>query len=142
MFSQSVEGILLNAGNGREILYVPVPFNPGVKELQSIDDCNTDYWVDNINIGSRCRKLNLYRKTIEINHNGDSVNYTIHFTDQTQNILVNQTVQTFLCNSLYNKWIGSILIIKSDKDGYPIPCKGRDGMHVTKAIEKYVNSHS
>ena len=142
MFSRTVEGILLNAGNGHEILYVPVPFNPGAIELQSIDDCNTDYWVDNINTASRCRNLDLYRKTIEINHNGDSVNYTIHFADQTENILVNHTVQTFLRRSMYNKWVGSILIIKSNKNGYPIPCKGRDGIHVTKAIEKYVNALS
>jgi len=138
MFPQTVEGILFDTTDISSVLYVPVPFKPGVTTPTSIDDCMVEYWVPCIWHQGQAHELNLYRKTIKLTIENMNTTYTIHFTNQTKKLPVNKTVEEMAKGGSYSKWAGTILIIKSDKCGCPITCKGKDGFYIPEAMEQLV----
>ena len=136
MFPRTIEGVLFDTGSIRNVLYVPVPFNPGVIAPTSIDDCMIDYWLPRIHQNSRSHRLDLYRKTIRVKIENAMTEYTVHFTDQTASSSINTSVGQMGRNSIYSKWMGPVLVIKSDHDGQPLPCGGKDSLYIPGAIER------
>lgn len=138
MFPRTVEGVFFDTKDIRDVLYVPVPFKPGITAPASIDDCMVEYWVPCVRHQGRAHELNLYRKTIKIEVENTYAVYTIHFSDQTEEFPINKAVQRMAKAGAYSKWAGKILIIKSDEYGCPIACKGNDSFHIPKAMERLV----
>ena len=125
MLPCTVEGILFNVHRFSITLYVPVPFNPGIKVATTIDDCYTNYWVHHLPSRARSQKLNLYHETIIITHEDSREMFMIHFADQTEDFPINKAIQSMAQINKYQHWIGSILIIKTDDAGKPINCSGK-----------------
>ena len=117
------------------VLFVPIPFNPGVENLNSIDDCNTEYWVQQQPSRARSKNLELYRKTVRVtSENGNIKIYTIYFADQTGNFRKNKAIRALALKSRYTDWLGSVLVIKSDENGHPLACDGNDTFYIPEAI--------
>jgi len=121
------------------VLFVPIFFNPGVKSLISIDDCNTEYWVHQQPSWSQSKDLELNRKTIQINTRNTNILYTVYFADQTGNFPKNKTIKAMAPKSLYTNWLGALLVIKSDEEKHPIACDGNDTFYIPEAIEQLVS---
>jgi len=117
------------------VLYMPVPFKPGITTPTSIDDCTVEYWVPHIRHQGEARKLDLYRKTIKITVGNAIASYTVHFANQMQKFPINNAVQPMAMDGAYTKWVGAILIVKSDDYGCPITCNGIDSFHIPEAME-------
>ena len=139
MLPRTVEGVLFDTTGVKGVLFVPIPFNPGVDTPNSIDDCHVEYWVHQQPSRSRSKNIDLYRKTIKINTNNNNILYNIYFADQTGDFPKNKSIQTMAPNSPYTTWVGAVLVIKSDEEGHPIACSGWDTLYIPEAIERLVS---
>ena len=134
----TVEGILFNVHGFSVTLYVPVPFNLGIKVVMMIDDCYMNYWIHHLPSPARSRKLNLYHETIIKMHEDSWETFTIHFANQTEDFPINKAIWSMAQINKYQHWVGSILIIKTDDIGKPINCSGKDSFYIAKVLEKCV----
>jgi len=138
MFPRTIEGVLFGTTGMKGVLFMPIPFNPRVKSLISIDDCNTEYWVHQQPSQSWSKDLELNHKPIQINTRNTNILYTVYFADQTGNFPKNKTIEAMALKSLYTSWLGVLLVIKSDKEKHPITCDGNDTFYIPEATEQLV----
>jgi hypothetical protein len=59
----------------------------------------------------------------------------VYFANQTENFPINKTIQAMKTKSQYTKWLGALLIIKSDKERHPIACNGNDTFYILEVME-------
>jgi tRNA U34 2-thiouridine synthase MnmA/TrmU len=62
----------------------------------------------------------------------------VYFADQTENFPVNKTIQAMKIKSQYTKWLGALLIIKSDEERHPIACNGNNTFYIPEVMEQLV----
>lgn len=127
--------MLFDTGEDYNFMLVPVPIRPGIDNPLSVDDLYTPLWVHMLDNDCQWINLGKYKCQIDINVEGSTEQFSVHFSDQHQCFPRNHGLEK-LAEEFYSHWKGAVLVVRTDAEGKPIDCKLKDLLYMSKVLAR------